>query len=480
MYSQLPSLSTPTSASHITSLRRSPKAFQSPKAALSYMYTNSGTSSHFISPKHAKLSKVAVSRSSSAFKLPTLKTLATLDEAPSLPTPKQVNFRVKSRSKPANSEATLFEKNYQLNVPISKHSVPRRPMAANKIDEADLKTSAGTGAENTPTQKDSEQQALSNHGFQSKLPKEHRRTDLSTTTYMEWDQTPSKIIVKRRANLSVKKKVSPAAPMPRPDDPDAEYFTSMVRACGRSHGQFCADEEAVPEAVREYLKWLESNFRTMQLMRYDYVVENPKPITYQRQHPHKKLLLLDLDETLIHCSGDLSLRSQFEMEIDFINHEGVPLRGLLNIRPHARQFLQNMSEHFEVVIFTASMKYYADRILRVLDPQRKFVSHVFYRESCARTKGDKLVKDLTAFTKVPVEDMILVDNNMYCIWPQPSNGVPIINFEFNQADRELEKLERFLVKLKSGKHTDKLHNQFKIEELISADSVQNYLSLFEC
>ena len=480
MYSQLPALSTPTSVSHIASLRRSPKAFQSPKATLSYMYSNSGTSSNFISPKHARDSKAAVSRSSSAFKLPTLKTLATLEEAPTLQTPKQVNFRVKSRSKPAHSEATLFEKNYQLNVPISKNSVPKRHLAANKIDEADLKTSSGTEAENTPTQKDSEQQMLPNQGFQSKMPKENKRNDLSTTTYMEWNQTPSKIIVKRRANLSVKKKVSPTTSKPRSEDSDAEYYSSMVKACGRSHGRFCTDEDSVPETVRDYLKWLESNFRTMQLMKYDYIVENPKPITYQRQHPHKKLLLLDLDETLIHCSGDLSLRNQFEMEIDFINHEGVPLRGLLNIRPHARQFLQTMSEHFEVVVFTASMKYYADRILRVLDPQRKFISHVFYRESCARTRGDKLVKDLTAFTKVPVEDMILVDNNMYCIWPQPSNGVPILNFEFNQADRELEKLESFLVNLKSGKHTEKIRNQFKIEELLSVDSIQNYLSLFEC
>lgn len=478
MYSQLPSLSTPTSVSHVTSLRRSPKAFQSPKAALSYMYNNNGTSSTFISPKHARVSKAAVSRSSSAFKLPTLKTLVSLDEAPSLPTPKQVNFRLKSRSKPTNSEATLFEKNYQLNVPISKQSVPRRPIAAKHIDEAELKTSPGTGAENTPTQKDSDQQVLSNQGFQSKLPKENKRNDLTTTTYMEWDQTPSKIIVKRRGNLSVKKKISAAASKPKSEDFDTEYYASMMQACGRSHGQFCVDEEAVPDSVRDSLKWLESNFRTMQLMRYDYIVESPKPITYQRQQPHKKLLLLDLDETLIHCSGDLSLRNQFEMEIDFINHEGVPLRGLLNIRPHARQFLQNMSEHFEVVIFTASMKYYADRILRVLDPQKKFVSHVFYRESCARTKGDKLVKDLTAFTKISVEDMILVDNNMYCIWPQPQNGVPIINFEFNQADRELEKLEGFLIKLKSGKHTDKIHSQFKLEELISAENIQNYLSLF--
>ena len=111
----------------------------------------------------------------------------------------------------------------------------------------------------------------------------------------------------------------------------------------------------------------------------DEIIHRPGNIEYKRRHPHKKLLLLDLDETLIHCSGDLSLREKFDQELMFINDEGIHIKGLLNVRPFARLFLANMNHFYEVVIFTASMKYYADRILKVLDPNREYISGVFYR-----------------------------------------------------------------------------------------------------
>jgi TFIIF-interacting CTD phosphatase-like protein len=52
-------------------------------------------------------------------------------------------------------------------------------------------------------------------------------------------------------------------------------------------------------------------------------------------------LVLDLDETLIHF---------FEMPID-TTHTG----GHFLIRPGARKFLKDMSNFYEIVIFTAAM-----------------------------------------------------------------------------------------------------------------------------
>lgn len=39
-----------------------------------------------------------------------------------------------------------------------------------------------------------------------------------------------------------------------------------------------------------------------------------------------------------------------------------------------------MSKYYEVVIFTASVKDYADTILDQLDPEHKFISFRLYRE----------------------------------------------------------------------------------------------------
>ena len=47
------------------------------------------------------------------------------------------------------------------------------------------------------------------------------------------------------------------------------------------------------------------------------------------------------------------------------------LKAKLNIRPYAQQFLSKMASIYEIILFTASEKYYADTILEYLDPNRK-------------------------------------------------------------------------------------------------------------
>ena len=41
------------------------------------------------------------------------------------------------------------------------------------------------------------------------------------------------------------------------------------------------------------------------------------------------------------------------------------------IRPGTEKFLEEMSKYYEIVIFTASVKDYADTILNQLDPEKK-------------------------------------------------------------------------------------------------------------
>lgn len=42
-------------------------------------------------------------------------------------------------------------------------------------------------------------------------------------------------------------------------------------------------------------------------------------------------------------------------------------------RPHLDAFLEAVSELFEVVVFTASQRVYAERLLNMIDPQKKYV-----------------------------------------------------------------------------------------------------------
>lgn len=88
----------------------------------------------------------------------------------------------------------------------------------------------------------------------------------------------------------------------------------------------------------------------------------------------KKTLVLDLDETLVHSSLEAVPSSDFTFPVHFNNQE-----HMIHVkqRPGLHVFLQRVSELFEVVVFTASQKIYAERLLNIIDPQRKCVQHSF-------------------------------------------------------------------------------------------------------
>jgi CTD small phosphatase-like protein 2 len=81
----------------------------------------------------------------------------------------------------------------------------------------------------------------------------------------------------------------------------------------------------------------------------------------------------------------------------------------VNIRPFARQTLSELSLHFELLLFTASQKAYADCILEYLDPNKQIFQHVLYRDSCVQTTQGNFIKDLRLLGR-NLQDVVLVDN----------------------------------------------------------------------
>ena len=83
-------------------------------------------------------------------------------------------------------------------------------------------------------------------------------------------------------------------------------------------------------------------------------------------------------------------------------------------RTGARQFLQEVSKLFDVWLFTAAKKEYADAILKQLDSKGEIFTKRLYRENCVSDENGRVLKnleDIPATSMVSMENVVLVDDD---------------------------------------------------------------------
>ena len=119
------------------------------------------------------------------------------------------------------------------------------------------------------------------------------------------------------------------------------------------------------------------------------------------------------------------------------------MKAGINIRPFVQQCLESANEDFEVIVFTASHRCYADVVLDHLDPTGELIHHRLYRESCVVTEGI-YIKDLRILQDRRLADIVIVDNAAYSFGYQVDNGIPIISWHNDKNDKELFNLIDYL------------------------------------
>ena len=136
-------------------------------------------------------------------------------------------------------------------------------------------------------------------------------------------------------------------------------------------------------------------------------------------------LVLDLDETLVHFFED--------------NNE-----AYVKVRMGAECFISILSQFCEIVIFTASTKFYADTVIDGLDC-KDLIDHKLYREHTYDYNGIN-VKDLSKLGR-DLNKVIIIDNIEENYMFQPNNGLNIIDFEGDENDNELHFILEDLLKV---------------------------------
>mmetsp|Transcript_48269 Transcript_48269/g.121508 ORF Transcript_48269/g.121508 Transcript_48269/m.121508 type:complete len:243 (-) Transcript_48269:142-870(-) len=149
---------------------------------------------------------------------------------------------------------------------------------------------------------------------------------------------------------------------------------------------------------------------------------------YERR---RKTLILDLDETLVHSTIYPTHECDFNVSVEI---DGNMFVFYVFKRPHVDFFLKKVSTWFKVVIFTASLRSYAEPVIQKLDKYKSASAH-YFRESCTPLENGAFVKDLTR-NGFDASSTIIIDNSPVAYSANKDSAIPIDNFLGNKTKND--------------------------------------------
>ncbi|XKL59102.1 hypothetical protein PGB90_000118 [Kerria lacca] len=201
---------------------------------------------------------------------------------------------------------------------------------------------------------------------------------------------------------------------------------------------------AVTAIYKYVLRYIRRLFRRIRY--YEPVTYNIYPLTPISSHRlnivKKKILVLDLDETLIHSASlnspynnekkPPSVDPDFELQVIIDKHL---VKFHVFKRPHVDKFLEIVSQWYDVVIFTAGIDAYGEIITNRLDNNRGIFKKKYYRRHCTPESG-LFSKDLSVITN-DLSSIFILDNSPFAYKNYPHNAIQIESWFCDQSDKAL-------------------------------------------
>lgn len=172
----------------------------------------------------------------------------------------------------------------------------------------------------------------------------------------------------------------------------------------------------------------------------------------------KKKLVIDLDETLIHSASRGTTHSNSSqahlVEVKF-GISGISTLYFIHKRPYCDLFLTKASKWYDLIIFTASMKEYADPVIDWLEGSfAASFSKRYYRSDCVLRDGVGYIKDLSIIKSSEengkgsplssLDDVIIIDNSPVSYAMNVDNAIQVEGWISDPTDTDLLNLLPFL------------------------------------
>ena len=157
-----------------------------------------------------------------------------------------------------------------------------------------------------------------------------------------------------------------------------------------------------------------------------------------------KLLILDLDETLIYAT-----EHALERAPDFmVEHYSV------YIRPGFRQFIETVAQDYQLAIWTSSNGAYAEQVVSQLFPDVSQLAFWWSRSRCSMRRDPERdqyewIKNLAKVKRrgYRLEQVLMVDDTPAKLAKHFGNLVRVLPFHGDPGDTELVELARYLTTL---------------------------------
>ena len=184
-------------------------------------------------------------------------------------------------------------------------------------------------------------------------------------------------------------------------------------------------------------------------------------------------LILDLDETLVHISQERKNTEAIALRLDFCNEI-----VYLHKRPFLKEFLENLYKKFNLIIYTASQKNYADLVINCIDPENKYFVKRLYRQNCIVFDKNFIFKNIKVIKNLNLRKTIFIDNSIISLYHNKENSLQIIPFLGHRSDSELKTLDKFLRAIYYIKDFRKeLLSSFRIDLILNSNTYDELVKL---